>query len=236
MTATKVIEVRQEYRSSLTSQHVLAVILICTICIFLSMSLCLVSSYWITSDGFRQGLLYLCIEEQNPLSRARYEPLPFDLNKEELEPGCYPNRDKGESHEDMNVLQPSTRLTRSTFQSSKDYLKFCTFLCLITQLSSLASAFLTGLSMNLKSDGRLSCLRYVICTILVTLICDIMLLYTYPTQFAKELDKSNRNLWELNGAFGLACGSAILAFGTLTLLGVAFQKMSRAADTIPTRV
>lgn len=115
MTATKVIEVRQEYRSSLTSQHVLAVILICTICIFLSMSLCLVSSYWITSDGFRQGLLYLCIEEQNPLSRARYEPLPFDLNKEELEPGCYPNRDKGESHEDMNVLQLSTRLTRSTF-------------------------------------------------------------------------------------------------------------------------
>lgn len=92
--ATK-IEIRQEYRSSIQSQRVLAVVLICSIVIFILMSVCLISSYWITADGFRQGLLYLCIEETNPNSRSQYEPLPFDLNKEELEPGCYPNRDVG---------------------------------------------------------------------------------------------------------------------------------------------
>lgn len=51
------------------------------------------SSYWITAEGFRQGLLYLCIEE--PTEKSRFELLPFGLNKEELDPGCYPNRDKG---------------------------------------------------------------------------------------------------------------------------------------------
>lgn len=103
MNKTKVVEVHQDYRYSPRSQHVLAVVLICSICIFISMSMCLVSSYWITSDGFRQGLLYLCIEDPDPLSRARHEPLPFDLNKEDLEPGCYPNRDKGE----FCIYQPS---------------------------------------------------------------------------------------------------------------------------------
>lgn len=95
MTATKVVEVRQEYRYIVNTQHIFAVILICSICIFLSMSLCLISSYWITSHGFRQGLLYLCIEEPDLSSRIRNEPLPFDLSREQLDPGCYPNRDKG---------------------------------------------------------------------------------------------------------------------------------------------
>jgi len=95
--ATK-IEIRQEYRSSKQSQHVLMVALLCNIVIFVLMSVCLISSYWITADGFRQGLLYLCIEEV-AYSGARDEPLPFDLSKEELEPGCYPNRDVGKFRE-----------------------------------------------------------------------------------------------------------------------------------------
>lgn len=94
--ATK-IEIRQEYRSSIQSQRVLAVVLICSVVIFVLMSVCLMSSYWITAEGFRQGLLYLCIEETSPSARSQYEPLPFDLSKEELEPGCYPNRDVGKS-------------------------------------------------------------------------------------------------------------------------------------------
>jgi hypothetical protein len=93
--ATK-IEIRQEYRNSTKLQQVLAVALVCSLVIFILMSVCLMSSYWITADGFRQGLLYLCIEESSPLSKVQYEPLPFDLSKEELEPGCYPNRDVGE--------------------------------------------------------------------------------------------------------------------------------------------
>lgn len=96
------VELKQEYRYSLRSQQVLAVVFICSVTIFILMSVCLMSSYWITSEGFRQGLLYLCIEEPSQNDRNRNEPLPFDLNKEELEPGCYPNRDKG------NV--PQTRL------------------------------------------------------------------------------------------------------------------------------
>lgn len=59
------------------------------------MSVCLMSSYWITAEGFRQGLLYLCIEEPDPYSRNHNQALPFDLNRDELQPGCYPNRDKG---------------------------------------------------------------------------------------------------------------------------------------------
>lgn len=100
--ATK-IEVKHEYRYSLRVHQVLAVVFICSVTIFILMSVCLMSSYWITSDGFRQGLLYLCIEEPDPHSRARFEPLPFDLNKEELEPGCYPNRDVGESKFLINI-------------------------------------------------------------------------------------------------------------------------------------
>lgn len=90
--------------------------------------------------------------------------------------------------------------------------------------------------MHLKGAGRLNCLKFTICTMLVTLICDLILLVTYPSQFSKEIDKSNRNLWELNGAFGLACGAAILAIGTLTLLVVALHKVSTILETIPTRI
>lgn len=89
------IEIKQEYRYALKSQQILAVVFLCSLTIFILMSVCLISSYWITAEGFRQGLLYLCIEEPDSHDRSRYEPLPFDLNREELEPGCYPNRDKG---------------------------------------------------------------------------------------------------------------------------------------------
>lgn len=93
------VEIRQEHSSPLKSQHLLAIVFICSITVFILMSVCLMSSYWITSEGFRQGLLYLCIEAYpNQYSRHQYGPLPFDLNKDELEPGCYPNRDVGEYH------------------------------------------------------------------------------------------------------------------------------------------
>jgi len=103
------IEVKQEYRYSLRSQQVLAVVFVCSIIIFILMSVCLMSSYWITSDGFRQGLLYLCIEEQDSSYRNRNEPLPFDLNKELLEPGCYPNRDVGKLCEGSYSILNGTR-------------------------------------------------------------------------------------------------------------------------------
>lgn len=92
--ATK-IEIKHEFRSSLKSKQVLAIVCLCSIAIFILMAVCLTSSYWITADGFRQGLLYLCIEETNPHMRTQYEPLPFDLSKEDLDPGCYPNRNVG---------------------------------------------------------------------------------------------------------------------------------------------
>lgn len=69
------------------------------------MSVCLMSSYWITSDGFRQGLLYLCIEQLDPQA-SRYDSLPFDLNKEELEPGCYPNRNVGKLSAGYQICKP----------------------------------------------------------------------------------------------------------------------------------
>lgn len=97
MMTTK-IEIKQDYRYSVRSQQVLAVVFVCSVTIFVLMSVCLMSSWWITAEGFptfRQGLLYLCIEESDQLDRTRYEQLPFGLNREELEPGCYPNRDKG---------------------------------------------------------------------------------------------------------------------------------------------
>uniref|UniRef100_A0A6G1SBD5 Uncharacterized protein n=1 Tax=Aceria tosichella TaxID=561515 RepID=A0A6G1SBD5_9ACAR len=208
--ATK-IEIRQEYRNSLKLQQVLAVAFMCSIVIFILMSVCLMSSYWITADGFRQGLLYLCIEETSSISRAQYEPLPFDLNKEELAPGCYPNRDVA-------------------------YLKICTIFCLITQLSALASALLSGLGIRLKGSRRVTCVRFAICTTLVTLLCDMCLIVIYPTQFSKEIDKSNRSLWELNSAFGLASGAGILTFGTLILLVAVFAKNSYIYESAPTRI
>lgn len=96
--ATKT-EIKQEYHHSLRTQQVLAVVLICSVTIFILMSVCLMSSYWITAEGFRQGLLYLCIEEPDLRESNRFDALPFDLNKDELEPGCYPNRDKGKFRE-----------------------------------------------------------------------------------------------------------------------------------------
>lgn len=87
--------------------------------------------------------------------------------------------------------------------------------------------------MRFKDSKQLSCLKLAICTILVALVCDSLLLFTYQNEFAKELDSSNRNLWELNGAFGLACGCAILALGNLTLLLVALHKISIQPETEP---
>lgn len=92
------IEIKQEFKSSLQSKQVLAIVCLCSLVIFILMSVCLMSSYWITAEGFRQGLLYLCVEQTNAHMRSQYEPLPFDLSKEDLEPGCYPNRNVGKSH------------------------------------------------------------------------------------------------------------------------------------------
>lgn len=116
--ATK-IEVRQEYRSSKQSQQVLIVALLCSIVIFILMTVCLISSYWITADGFRQGLLYICIEE-HAFSNLKDEPLPFDLSKEELEPGCYPNRDVGKCcHSSITShFQISVKLTDQLYSTT----------------------------------------------------------------------------------------------------------------------
>lgn len=119
---------------------------------------------------------------------------------------------------------------------SPAYLKICTIFCLITQLSALASALLSGLGIRLKGSKRATCLRFAICTTLVTLLCDICLISIYPTQFAKEIDKSNRSLWELNSAFGLASGAGILTFGTLVLLVAAFARNSYIYESAPTRI
>lgn len=92
------------------------------------------------------------------------------------------------------------------------------------------------ISMRLRGIKRVKCLRLVICTTLVTIFCDIALLITYPIQFAKELDRSNRDLWELNSAFGLACGATILAVGDLILLVVALRRTLAAFEAMPTRL
>lgn len=212
MMATK-IEIKQDYRYSVRSQQtlILLIILILSLSIFILMSLCLMSSYWITAEGFRQGLLYLCIEESTPQDRSRYEPLPFGLNRDELEPGCYPNRDKG-------------------------YIKLCVFFCLITLIFTIATSCLTGLSMRLRGSKRAGCLRYAICTTLVTLLCDTCLLIVYPTQFAKELDKSNRDLWELNWAFGTLIGAEIITLAVLILLVAALRKITNIYEAAPTRI
>lgn len=212
------VEIRQEYRASIRSQQVLVVVFTCSVITFILMSLCLISSYWITSDGFRQGLLYLCIEQQDAVSRGRYESLPFDLNRDELEPGCYPNRNVGKSHEKKTIRSLDNLVTNMILKTRLGYLKVCTFFCLITQLSAIASACLTGIGIRVTGIKRASCLRFAVCTTLVTLLCDMALLIVYPTQFYKELNKSNRDVWELNGAFGLACGAGILSLGSLFLI------------------
>lgn len=100
----------------------------------------------------------------------------------------------------------------------------------------MASACLTGFGVRFKGSKKLSCMRLAICTTLVTLLCDICLLVIYPTQFAKEIDKSNRDVWELNGAFGLACGAAILAFGALILLVATLRRSITMYEAAPTRI
>lgn len=238
MMATK-IEIKQDHRYSFRSQQVLAVTLICSLTIFILMSVCLMSSYWITAEGFRQGLLYLCIEEPAQNSRIRYEPLPFNLNKDGLEPGCYPNRDVGEYNQigTQNILSLMiSQLTSSIDPYRTGYLKICTFFCLITQLSAIASACLTALSLRFRGLKKTSTIRFAVCTTLVTLLCDIALIIIYPTQFAKEIDKSNRELWELNGAFGLACGAGILAFGSLISLVAVLRKSTTMYEAAPTRI
>lgn len=121
-------------------------------------------------------------------------------------------------------------------EKNSGYLKFCTFLCLLTQLSSITSAILTSFSMKFKGSKQQSCLNMAICTILVALFCDLLLLYTYQNEFSNELEQSNRNIWELNWAFGLACGCAILALGTIPLLVVAQHRMKISSETEPINI
>lgn len=183
------------------SAHLLsAFVFACNVIVFISMSVCLFDAHWITSDGFRQGLLYLCIEEVDQDSRFKNMPLPFDLSKDELDVGCYPNRDVG-------------------------YLRLCTILCLLTILASLASASLAGLNMKVQNLTRPKYVRLATCTVLVALICNVSLLVIYPTQFRQELEQSNRDVWELNHAYGLAVGTAMMSFISLLFL------FTRQSDT-----
>ena len=117
------------------------------------------------------------------------------------------------------------------------YIKICTFLCLITQLSALASAALTGFGIKMKGSQRVASTRLATSTTIVTLLCDIALLIIYPTEFKNEIGRSNRDHWELNGAFGMACGVAILALGSLILLLVALQQTTATIyESAPTRI
>lgn len=106
----------------------------------------------------------------------------------------------------------------------------------MAQLSALATACLSGISVRNRKSKRARCLKFAICTTFVALLCDIALLIIYPYQFAKELDRSNRDLWELNGAFGLACGAAILAFCVLIFLVAARKRTILSYEASPTRI
>lgn len=103
-------------------------------------------------------------------------------------------------------------------------------------MSAMASVCIIGLSFNIKKSKRLLCLQISICTTAVTILCDTLLLIIYPWHFAKEIHHSNRELWELNRAYGLAFGSAVLAFGSLILLLLALRRTIIMINTVPTRV
>lgn len=137
--------------------------------------------------------------------------------------------------EESHPLLASTNMLISLQSTITGYLKVCTFFCLITQLSAMASACLVGLGARFRGLKRTRCLRFSICSTLVTFFCDITLIIVYTSQFAKEIDKSNREVWELNGAFGLACGVAILALGSLILLIFALRRTT-STYIDPTRV
>lgn len=181
------------YYYHLSSSIMTAFVFVCNMVVFILMSVCLFDAHWITSDGFRQGLLYLCIDEPDGYSKFRNQPLPFNLSKSELEPGCYPNRD---------IM----------------YLKICTILCLLTILSSLASAFLAVFNLRVKISKRIIYIKLATCTVIVAIICNVSLLIIYPTQFRSEIEHSNRDVWELNHAYGLAVGTAIVSTISLLLL------------------
>lgn len=123
------------------------------------------------------------------------------------------------------------------YSSPLAYLRICTCLCVFTQLASLASACFIGYTIRAKGIKKIKSLRLAICTILVTIICDMALVIIYPIQFVKEINKSNRDVWQLNSAYGLACGAAILALGSLILLITILRRITtNFYETTPTSV
>ncbi|KAG9511379.1 hypothetical protein GZH46_00042, partial [Fragariocoptes setiger] len=72
-------------RRTLSSLQVTAITFGLSLVIFILMLVCLTSSFWIVSDHFRQGLLFLCVEP------GFQRPLPFGLELDQA--GCFPNRD-----------------------------------------------------------------------------------------------------------------------------------------------
>lgn len=76
---------------TINSKHISLIVFLCSLIVLICMIVCLTSSYWVTAEQFRQGLLYLCIEPGYPI-----KPRPFGLGS--LAPGCYPNRDVGMYH------------------------------------------------------------------------------------------------------------------------------------------
>lgn len=83
----------------MTPRQISIMVLCCILIVLIFMIICLTSSYWITTDKFRQGLIYLCVE-------PGFNNLKSPFGLENLEPGCYPNRDAGKHSLLLQIESP----------------------------------------------------------------------------------------------------------------------------------
>lgn len=163
--------------------------LICNIFVNFLMLLCLISTNWLTTTKYRQGLWQYCIDTDSP------RPLPFDLKDED---GCYFGRD-------------AAYIRLSGF--------FCLAGFVLSIAATILTGFgLSSRDPNKKYTYYRFAL-YINLSALMALVVALTLYpaFFYAELHSRSVP-DNRPLWYFGWAYGVGWGAAIFLIGAVLLL------------------
>jgi hypothetical protein len=165
--------------------------LICSFFVDLLMLLCLLSTNWLTTNKYRQGLWQYCIDTDSP------RPLPFGLTDPDGQ--CYWGRD-------------AAYIRLSGF--------FCVACFLLAFTATILTGFgLSSRDPNRKYTFYRFAL-YINLAALLAIICALTLYpaFFYTELHHSNSVPANRPLWYFGWAYGVGWGAAIFLIGAALLL------------------
>lgn len=162
--------------------------LICGMIVIILMCMSLMSTDWLMSAGWRQGLFEHCVAAFAPT------PLPFNIKHLGTGAACYPARD-------------------ATYIKVAAILCIVT---LVTDLIASLLTGLGIRSKDYRTKRKFY--RGGVYFMVLSLLTLLSALIVYPVFFAFELNQGNRQMWEFGWAYGVGWGAGIFLFGGIVLL------------------